>query len=222
PECDADDHGQDGHIPSHPKWVPLRRMSTILDFAGGGGGDVFLDEVGSLVSSRESASLPPQIAGLLQQLRKGDNRLIWTAPSWARADKILREVTMMATLCTGHGYKKIPGREWRQRRWIHAVSYDASALDDFEASKVNSNRTAVKPRKLVSEWARVAKIEGRNYYQTFEPTPMLGFVGMAGTCVNCGGRRTAPKCSCADHADAPVALHSIGRIADRGSEPQAG
>lgn len=191
------ENGGAGHIPSHANWVPLVRLSQLLDFEGG---DIFLDEVGALVSSRESASLPPQIAALLQQLRKRDTRLVWTAPSWARADKILREVTMLATVCKGYGDRRMPGREWRGRRLIHAVSYHAADLDDFEIAKVNSAHTAVRPRKVASQFARVVKIQGANWYDTFEPTPHIGFSNQAGTCVECGGRRTQEKCSCADHA----------------------
>jgi Zonular occludens toxin (Zot) len=212
PLCDAEDHGQEGHAASHPGWVPLRSMAQLLDFAGG---DIFLDEVGALVSSRESASLPPQIAALLQQLRKRDSRLVWTAPSWARADKILREVTMLATVCKGYGDRRFPGLEWRGRRLIHAVSYHAADLDDFEISKVNSTHTAVRPRRQSAQWARVLKIEGRHYFDTFEPTPSLGFASLGGTCVQCGGRRMAPKCSCGDHdhaepVEVPTPIRRVG------------
>jgi len=201
PGCDADDHGDEGHKPSHPNWVPLRHMAQLLDFEGG---DVFLDEVGALVSSRESQSLPPQIAALLQQLRKRDMRLIWTAPSWARADKILREVTMLATVCRGYGDRTFPDREWRGRRLIHAVSYHAADLEDFEISKVNNPQALNRPRKQASQWARVSKIPAANFYDTFEPTPTLGFSSLGGTCVQCGGKRTPPRCTCADHA--PIKL----------------
>jgi Zonular occludens toxin (Zot) len=201
--CDVEGHDENGgagHVPSHANWVPLRHMSQLLEFKGG---DVFLDEVGALVSSRESQSLPPQIAALLQQLRKRDMRLIWTAPSWARADKILREVTMLATVCRGYGDRTFPDREWRGRRLIHAVSYHASDLEDFEISKVSNPHAPNRPRKQASQWARVSKIPAANFYDTFEPTPTLGFSSLGGTCVQCGGKRTPPRCSCADHAVSP-------------------
>ncbi|MGB7982875.1 MAG: zonular occludens toxin domain-containing protein [Candidatus Nanopelagicales bacterium] len=196
PLCDAEDHGQDGHRASHRNWVPLRRLNQIMDFQGG---DIFLDEVGALVSARESQSLPPQVAALLQQLRKRDTRLVWTAPSWARADKILREVTMLATVCKGYGDRRFPGREWRGRRLLHAVSYHAADLDDFEISKVNSPHAAVRPRKQAAQWVRVKNLRAIDCYDTFEPVPSIGFASQAGTCVDCGGRRMAPKCECSDY-----------------------
>lgn len=209
PLCDAKDHGQPGHVPSHPSWVPLRRMAQLLEFAEDGRGDVFLDEVGALVSSRESQSLPPQIAALLQQLRKGDNRLIWTAPSWARADKILREVTMLATVCKGYGDRTFPDREWKGRRLIHAVSYHAADLDEFEVAKVQNGRTATRPRRQSSQWVRVIKLEATRWYDTFEPTASIGFSSLGGTCVSCGGRRVAPKCSCDEHSQPDTSVHLV-------------
>lgn len=197
PLCDAEDHGQPGHVASHPHWIPLRRLSQIVEFAEAGRGDIFLDEVGALVSARQSASLPPQIEALLQQLRKNDVRLVWTAPSWARADKILREVTMLATVCKGYGDRRMPGREWRGRRLIHSVSYHAADLDDFEIAKVNSPQAVNRPRKVVAQWARVQKLGAVHWYDTFQPVPPVGFMGLGGgSCVDCGGRVAPVKCSC--------------------------
>lgn len=207
PLCDVDGHGEDGHAASHPGWVPLRHLSQLLDFTGG---DIFLDEVGALVSSRESQSLPPQIAALLQQLRKRDARLVWTAPSWARADKILREVTMLATVCKGYGARRVPGLEWRGRRLIHAVSYHAADLEEFTVASVQSPRAVNPPRRVTSEWRRVLRIEATRWYDTYAEVPTLGFSSLAGTCVNCGGRRTAPRCSCDDHAGHAAPKAGIG------------
>lgn len=195
--CDVDDHGTPEHWPSHPGWIPLRHLTQLLDLHSA---DVLLDEVSAIVSSRESSSLPFQVATLLQQLRKRDLTLTWTAPAWARADKILREVTQLATVCKGYGDRKYPDRLWRGRRLIHAVSYHAADLDDFELSKVNNPHAAQRPRRQASQWARVLKLDGRNWYATFEEVPSLGFAAQSGTCVTCGGRRTAPRCECPDHA----------------------
>lgn len=196
PLCDVEGHGEPGHVPSADGWTPLRKLSQLLEFEHG---DIFLDEVGAIVSSRQSSGMPPQIEALLQQLRKRDVRLVWTAPSWARADKILREVTMLATVCKGYGDARIEGREWRRRRWIHAASYHAADLDDFEISKVNSPHAVNPPRKVTSQWVRVLKLESVAWYDTFEPVPVVGFLGMGGgSCVDCGGRMSPVRCECPD------------------------
>jgi hypothetical protein len=204
PLCDVLGHGVpgSGHVPSHPAWIPLRHLVQLLEFEGG---DIFLDEVGALVSSRESASMPVQIATLLQQLRKRDLTLTWTAPAWARADKILREVTQLATVCHGFGTRRVPDRMWTQRRYIHAVSYHAADLDDFEIARTaGTSNSANKPRKQCSEWYRVRGSSGASAYDTFEEVPSIGFSSLSGVCVQCGGRRSAPRCSCADHGEAPA------------------
>lgn len=224
PRCDTDDHGTDEHWPSHPAWIPLRHLTQLLDLWSA---DVLLDEVGALVSSRESASMPFQVATLLQQLRKRDLTLTWTAPSWARADKILREVTQLATVCKGYGDRRFDDRLWRGRRLIHAVSYHAADLDDFEVSKVNNPHAAVRPRRQSSEWVRVLKAPGRTFYDTFSEVPSLGFASLSGTCVQCGGKRQAPRCTCADHGmgnlvATPAALSASTRRVAATRQPMAG
>lgn len=226
PRCDVLGHGvpESGHVPAHPLWIPLRHLSELLDAEHC---DVLLDEVGALVSSRESQSMPVQIATLLQQLRKRDITLTWTAPSWARADKILREVTQLATVCHGFGSRRVDGLLWSQRRWIHAVSYHAADLDDFEISKTQNAATAQRPRKQTSQWFRVLGSDAARAYNTLEEVPNIGFSSLSGTCVTCGGRRTAPRCSCSDHAAeggglapaGPPVVPLVGRAGGRRGAP---
>lgn len=195
PLCDVDGHGSEDHVPSHPGWVPLRRLTQLLDMQDA---DILLDEVGSIVSSRESTSLPHQVATLLQQLRKRQLTLTWTAPSWARADKVLREVTQLATLCNGYGARKSEGHIWRERRYVRATSYAAADLDDFEVAKVNSVVKASRPKTVCRQWARVLTMPGRLAYDTLEEVKPIGATGKGGTCIECGGRRVTPKCECGD------------------------
>jgi hypothetical protein len=199
PLCDVLGHGvpESGHVPSHPGWVPLRNLSMLLDVTSC---DVLLDEVGALFSSRESASMPFQIATLLQQCRKRDITITWTAPAWGRADKILRECSQLATVCHGFGSRRVEDRLWSQRRLIRAVSYHAADLDDFEIAKTQSVQTSQRPKKQTSQWYRVIKSDAARAYDTFEEIPPIGFASLGGTCVHCGGRRAAPKCTCDDHA----------------------
>jgi Zonular occludens toxin (Zot) len=225
--CDVLGHGVpgSGHVPSHPAWVPLRSLSMLLDVQGS---DVWLDEVGALFSSRESASMPFQIATLLQQCRKRDITVTWTAPAWGRADKVLRECTQLATVCHGFGSRRVEGRLWSQRRLIHAVSYHAADLDDFEIAKTQAVQTSVRPKKQTSQWYRVLKSEAARAYDTFEEIPPLGFHN-SGTCVDCGGRVPQPKCDCPPrlgvghaHSHGPIAVPVVPAVAGRGApEPPA-
>lgn len=73
--------------------------------------ELVLDEISSALPSRQAQSVPPQLVRVLNQLRKTDVRCAWTAPSWARADLLLREVTQAVTVCTG----KVPDR-WERRQ----------------------------------------------------------------------------------------------------------
>src|SRR5690606_32385944 len=63
--------------------------------------ELVLDEISSALPSRQAQSVPPQLVRILNQLRKTDVRCSWTAPSWARADVLLREVTQAVTVCQG-------------------------------------------------------------------------------------------------------------------------
>src|SRR3954451_13230809 len=110
-----------------------------------------MDEVTGVASSRESLSMPAQVANYLVQLRRRDVLLRWTSPNWARADKIMREVTQGVTYCVGYLPKSrasLDGRMWRDRRLFLWRSYDATAFDEFTAHK----REKVRPRTVQAFW----------------------------------------------------------------------
>lgn len=86
-------HLPDGTIP--PNVHILHDWSQVLEAEHA---DILLDEVSAIASARETEALPPQIATLLQQLRKRDLLLRWTAPNWMRADRILRETTRLSSM----------------------------------------------------------------------------------------------------------------------------
>jgi hypothetical protein len=78
----------------HPLYVPWTHWDQLLDWWDG---DVLADEILSIASSRGAASLDPRAQTLLGQLRKRNCRFWWTAPSFRRADVIIREVTQAIT-----------------------------------------------------------------------------------------------------------------------------
>ena len=151
-------------------------------------------EVASIASSRETDALPPQIATLLQQLRKRDLVLRWTAPSWSRADKILRETTRTVTICYGYFSRPAEGSRWRSNRLFRFLSYDAS---DYTELDINGARRRFDPQQ--SSWFLLSRHIARLCYDTMDSVSTIGTVLLSGRCAVCGGRRRVPECTCADY-----------------------
>lgn len=73
---------------------------------------VVLDEILAIAGSRESRSLPRAIQLWLTTLRHSDVLLLWTSPSFERADVLLREVTRRI-----HYVQTLTARKPRERLW---------------------------------------------------------------------------------------------------------
>lgn len=102
--------------------------------------NVVLDEAGVMFASRDTGR-NKAFEKAVQQLRKHDARLLWTAPAFARADKILREVTFTAVLCQSLYKKRARGKAWPSTRLILQKSFDVSRLDSSGMS-INKNAKA--------------------------------------------------------------------------------
>lgn len=174
-----------------PNVIMLHDWQQILDAQHA---DILLDEVSSIASSRESDSLPPQIATMLQQLRKRDLVLRWTAPSWSRADKILRETTKTVTIC--HGYMSRLGEDsqWRSNTLFKFVTYDSTDYTEIEINGVQR-----KFDSMTKSWYYLPRHIAPCCYDTFASVSTIGTVLMSGRCAVCGGRRRVPECSCPDY-----------------------
>jgi hypothetical protein len=182
------------HKAPHPLWIPLTDWQQVLDARGC---DLLLDEVTGAASSRESHSLPAAIANRLVQLRRNDVVVRWSAPSWARADKIIRECSQAVTYCTGHFPKAVQdeggNRQWRNRRLFRWKTYDANAFEDFTTGKREELET------IVGDWHWGPKSPAFRAYDTFDAVLTVGTVNEAGSCYRCGGTRRRPACRCRDH-----------------------
>ena len=181
---------------------------------------LFLDEISSALPSRGSMAAPAQLVRTINQLRKVDVQLVWTAPNWARADVMLREVTQEVTACRGFigdPYEREPGvPPWwrplgrklvddetdrpvrRSPRWpsnclFRWVTYDAAAFDEFSLHAVKKLR----PTERMWYWRPWH--EAHNLYNTLEGVSLLDHVDETGVCVACGGMRRRPPCSCESH-----------------------
>jgi len=181
------------HPAAHPFYVSFRDYSQLMEWRDG---DVLMDEVTGVASSRESKNMPVQVANYLVQLRRRNVALRWTAPAWGRADIIMREVTQAVTLCLGSWSQRpprVPGQPavlWGQRRLFQLSTFDAAVMDEFEA------RRAVGIEPDVRQWFyRPSSVAG-GAYDTRDAVTSLGWANEAGMCISCGGRRSIPKCGC--------------------------
>lgn len=119
--------------------------------------DIVLDEVGVWFSSRQR-NQDEKFLELVQQLRKSRTRLLWTAPSYARADKVLREVTQLLVKCEAPFPGREPGSPWPRARWIYQQGFDAIEYEDVGLSNLRSDRRRRGPRRagrsvfLASKW----------------------------------------------------------------------
>lgn len=189
---------------------------------------LILDEITAVLPSRQSMSLPPQLARVLNQLRKQDVQLAWTAPDWRRADTILREVTQAVTTCVGmvpDRWQREPQQRWLPRavrddlgkrvewesgwkpnRLFRWVTFDAISFEEFSQTQAKQLR----PESVRRYWR--SKHLAHLAYDTIEGVDLLDHLDDVGTCVVCGGRRSRPPCKCGPgEADAPEAEAGPGR-----------
>lgn len=118
--------------------VPFSEVEELPDLLNRVGTcTVVLDEAGALFSSRNGAR-DKAFGETVQMLRKYDARLLWTAPAYARADKILREVTLMAVLCSGVFKIHSRGMVWASTRLSFQRAFDVSRIDN-SAQAMNRN-----------------------------------------------------------------------------------
>jgi hypothetical protein len=177
--------------PAHPLYVPLLDFRQILAFERG---DVLMDEITGVASSREFQGLPVQVANWLVQLRRRDVLLRWSAPGWARADKIIRECSQGVTICKGMRPEEHIGaddRAWKDNRWSLWTTYDATEFDEWTEGKREKNKAKVKQL-----FVRPGTVVERSY-NTFDSVTSLGAINDVGTCMDCGGRRSRHACKCA-------------------------
>jgi len=181
----------------HRNYVAWTHWDQLLEWWDG---DVLADEILSIASSRGAASLDPRAQTLLVQLRKRNCRFWWTAPSYARADVIIREVTQAITECRGY-YTDNTGRQerrgsiqsWAPKRLFHFATYDATEFDEWTAGKKE------KATPLVQDWFHGVGSESFKCYDTLGAVNVIAGVNDAGTCDNCNGAVSGkPKpCRCA-------------------------
>lgn len=167
--------------------------------------DVLMDEVTGVASARQSQGLPVQVENLLVQLRRRDVVLRWTSPDFARADKVMREVTQHVTYCTGSmsAPRSADGRLWRERRLFRWATYSGQDFEEFTVSK----RDGLKPEAVQHVWR--PGIRAERAYRTLLGVSALGVATEGGMCLHCGGRRSLPKCGCPGGDLGPLVVEDV-------------
>lgn len=182
------------HRAAHPSYVRFHSWSQLLEAKSC---DVLMDEVTGIASSRESQGMPAPVANKLVQLRRADVVVRWSAPSWARADKIIRECSQAVVFSQGYLAKESADadRLWRNRRLFRWQTYDAADFEEFTAGKREQLRAKV------SDWHWGPSSPVFDAYDTFDAVSSIGSVRDSGRCYVCDGSRRVPKCSCPDNHD---------------------
>lgn len=198
---------------------PLESWTQIPDIRGS---LLFLDEISSVFPSRNYSSMPAQLVRVLNQLRKVDVVVGWTAPSWERCDTVLREVTQRLVVCRGFiadRYVRVDGKAffpraerdergkrirheagWLPNRLFSRLTYDVA---DLRTGLSTSFLKKEKPKRV--EWVWRTRREAQYAYSTLEDVGLLDHLDDVGLCVSCGGARARRKCSCDRGAPAPGA-----------------
>jgi hypothetical protein len=192
----------------HPLWVPLVDPEQLV---GPKGMCVVVDEIQSAFSSRESSSMPAAVLNDLMQLRKGDNVIAWSAPSWKRADIVLREVTLELILCSGHRPKMVPDKVWPQNRVMRWRYFDAQDFEEFNVGAAKSSRRdSIRPRS--SRWYWRSRHVAQHLYDTYEPVERMSHADEYGVCVRCHGTRRRPACSCGGRDDPQASRRALAEL----------
>lgn len=168
-----------------------------------------LDEASAALPSRQSGSVPPQLVRVLNQLRKRDVELVWTAPAYARMDVVVRECTQAVTVCTGLLPDRYPRalqagvrkwfppkaadaarleRAWAPNRLFTWVTYEAMSYDEFTLGKT----AQLRPRSKRSYWR--TRHDAMHAYGTMEGADLLDHLTDSGACMDCGLPKSRKSC----------------------------
>lgn len=209
----------------HPLYVPLTDYSQLTTFEHG---DLILDEVGGAVASSTGDDIPMSVKAVLQEMRRKEVNIRWSAPSWARASKVLRECSLGVTVSQGKfavrdsddveffGRHK---REYMDAETFQLVS-DWCEIDEthtHSAGRTWGSRrmfyTATYAAEQFDEWtaAKREKLkpvvrqviwrpghELETAYDTHAHVNKLGQVTDSGRCDSCMGYKPRRKCECGE------------------------
>lgn len=169
---------------------------------------ILLDEITAVFPSRSFASLPPELQRVLNQLRKKDVDVIWTAPNWSRCDVILREVTQEVIVCKSmfrerwlrnpdglvrneDGKRIRRGLRWPANKLFRFVTYDAQEYDEYQD---RANTTGFRPKR--NRWYYRPRHRAQWAYESLEPVALFDHLDDIGSCIQCNRKRKTQYCTC--------------------------
>tara|TARA_R110002124_G_scaffold225554_1_gene390889 strand:+ start:5109 stop:6179 length:1071 start_codon:yes stop_codon:yes gene_type:complete len=176
-----------------PYYVPFTDFSQLIEAEHC---DILADEINGIASSREHARMDYRVANKLVQLRRCDVVLRWSAPNWARSDKIIREVTQAVVECSGF----FPGASvsasgefssgglWAPKRVFRFRTFDTAEFEEWSAGK----RDKLDP--VSSEWFRGVGSDAFRAYDTLDAVNAVAGMTPEDTCTVCEGRITRHVC----------------------------
>ncbi len=184
----------------HPLWEPLDQPSKLVDAYRC---DVLLDEVAGVASARSSSDMPNVIENNLQQMRRGDVSIRWSAPSWKRADTVIRECSQGVTVCRSLAFRQRviehddgTERMWRSKSLMRWTTFNGQEFEEWSESQ----KEKLKP--MARQWFNRLGEAGQYAsasYDTFAPVLRWGLADASGRCIHCGKHRRREYCS--GHAD---------------------
>ena len=203
----------------HPLWRPL---TSWRDIGGLRECALILDEINAAAPARSWGALPPELCRTLDQLRKVDVEVCWTAPDWGRADKNLRSVTRRVTTCRGmwadRWLRDERGRRvrddngramrypyrWKPNRLFRWVTYSAEEFDEFTFS------AARKLKPIDRQWYYRARHPAHRMYDTLESVALLDHLDFTGVCPICDGTRK--RHTCKGHPELATVAHELVQV----------
>ncbi len=193
-------------------FVPLRSWRQVVLAHNA---RILLDEISAVLPSRQAMTVPPQLVRVINQLRKQNCQLGWTAPAWARCDSALREVTRTVCVCRGFwrdplrrvpGVYRFPrrgplyrgpdGRPVKAGGWVPNCLFTCTYFDSKEFDDVSYDQLGtLKPAAHKFYWRPANK--AYLVYRTMQGVDLMDHLDDVGACFMCGGTRSRKRCSCA-------------------------
>lgn len=151
---------------------------------------VLLDDVSAIASSRNYAALTPEAVLFFQTLRHHDISLIWTAPTFDRADVLLRSITREWTDVRVLWATKREGSLWKETKIAMTLTGTpkTDALADGGYSIQNGWLGLFRPARVHQDYDSFADLD----LFTPEKFPTR--------CRTCGAVLMYPRVQASDHA----------------------
>lgn len=210
---------------AHPLWIPLTDYSQLVNFEHG---DLILDEVGGAVASSTGDDIPMSVKAVLQEMRRKEVNIRWTAPSWARASKVLRECSLGVTVSQGkfavRDSDEVEFTGWhlmeQMNEWtfqLEQVMCEIDGLHSHSAGRTWGSRrlfsTATYAAEQFDEWTAAKREKLKPHvrqliwrpghelelaYDTHAHVNKLGQITDSGRCDHCMGYKPRRKCECGE------------------------